>query len=519
MSEFPLVSRRGIFRASALTLGSSLGLGNQTANAVSRKFEKHSSRVTIPNRHEDRHPGGVLSFAKSLPKDDHGIVEASAYRALLAALVTRNPEAVAALPFTGSTATALVNPVASFDLPVTAGMSASDFACTPAADPTSKSVAAEMVELYWAALLRDVPFGSFKDSSIAQLACEEIAQFSDFTGPHQADGGIKPHLLFRPAIPAALRDAFISQFLLLDIPSGALVTNQQVAISDTPRDWLTTFEEWLSAQAGQPVVSPAQPISQSYLRTPRHLAVYVFRDHPAQAFFNAALILDGAGTARSPDLPYAASSFQRGFVTYGFPHLLTLLARAADGALRASWYQKWLIYRRLRPEELGGRVHLETIGGHRFGIAPELLKSEAVRRTRSIFGSGLLPQAYPTGAPAHPSYPAGHAAIAGACAAVLKAWYPTATMPDPPVAPSANGSELREAPGPPAAVSDELDKLAGNIAFGRSLAGVHFRSDNTAGLRLGERVGLAILREDRRALPEMCPPYRVRCFDGVIRAC
>src|SRR4051812_7614099 len=35
----------------------------------------------------------------------------------------------------------------------------------------------------------------------------------------------------------------------------------------------------------------------------------------------------------------------------------------------------------------------------------------------------LLPQAYPEGCPLHPSYPAGHATIAGACVTILKAFF------------------------------------------------------------------------------------------------
>ena len=40
----------------------------------------------------------------------------------------------------------------------------------------------------------------------------------------------------------------------------------------------------------------------------------------------------------------------------------------------------------------------------------------------------------------------------------------------------------------------ELNKLAGNVAMGRSMGGVHWRSDNTRSLRLGERVATIMLR-------------------------
>ncbi|MGL4299881.1 MAG: phosphoesterase, partial [Candidatus Neomicrothrix subdominans] len=115
----------------------------------------------------------------------------------------------------------------------------------------------------------------------------------------------------------------------------------------------------------------------------------------------------------------------------------------------------------------------------------------------------LLPQAYPLGCPGHPAYPGGHAVIAGACATVLKAWFSTAMLDDGGVITS---------------VADEVDALADDVSQGRLLAGVHFRSDNVVGLRFGQQVARAVLAEDRAALPEPCPPYRIRCFDGVVRS-
>ena len=51
-------------------------------------------------------------------------------------------------------------------------------------------------------------------------------------------------------------------------------------------------------------------------------------------------------------------------------------------------------------------------------------------------------------------------------------------------------------------IHGELNKLAANIAIGRNGAGVHYRSDYTASLILGEEVSISILRELKRYLPE-----------------
>jgi hypothetical protein len=44
-------------------------------------------------------------------------------------------------------------------------------------------------------------------------------------------------------------------------------------------------------------------------------------------------------------------------------------------------------------------------------------------------------------------------------------------------------------------VNGEIDKLASNIGLARDFAGIHWRSDYEAGLRLGEAVAISILRD------------------------
>src|SRR5215471_18228868 len=52
-----------------------------------------------------------------------------------------------------------------------------------------------MVELYWAALLRDVPFTSYSTNAMAQAAAAELNGLPGYTGPRifffQAEAGIR----------------------------------------------------------------------------------------------------------------------------------------------------------------------------------------------------------------------------------------------------------------------------------------------------------------------------------------
>jgi hypothetical protein len=59
-----------------------------------------------------------------------------------------------------------------------------------------------------------------------------------------------------------------------------------------------------------------------------------------------------------------------------------------------------------------------------------------------------------------------------------------------------------------------VDKLASNIAMGRLFAGVHWRSDALAGLRLGEAVALSILRDLRGTYPGKFGGFTLTTFDG-----
>jgi hypothetical protein len=133
--------------------------------------------------------------------------------------------------------------------------------------------------------------------------------------------------------------------------------------------------------------------------------------------------------------------------------------------------------------------------------------------TKAKWDSYLLPQAYPEGAPLHPSYPSGHAVIAGACATALKACFAeTFVIPNPQV-PAEDGLTLKPYPRE-LTVGNELDKLAENLAFGRNSAGIHWRSDASEGLKLGEEVALGVLRETRMMSDEIADAFTLTKLDG-----
>ena len=138
---------------------------------------------------------------------------------------------------------------------------------------------------------------------------------------------------------------------------------------------------------------------------------------------------------------------------------------------------------------------------------------EALSTSKTKFGTAYLPQAYPEGSPLHPSFPAGHAEIAGACVTILKAFTNPAALIPSPVTPSLDGLDVVTFE-KDLSIEGELNKLAWNIAFGRSFAGIHYRSDHEAGLLLGEDIALQLLAERAREIVRGKSTVWLRRFDG-----
>jgi hypothetical protein len=194
-----------------------------------------------------------------------------------------------------------------------------------------------------------------------------------------------------------------------------------------------------------------------------------------------------------------------------------LLGEVSNRALKACFYQKWFVHRALRPIAYGGLVHNTLTGSATYPLNAEVLNSQAVGQIFSKYGTYLLPAAFPEGNPAHPSYPEAHGAIAGACVTALKAFFNETFVIASPVVASDDGQSLVAYAGADAGqitVGGELNKLADNVAQGRDMAGVHWRSDAEQALLLGEAVTISILRDQRSVYNEPFNGFTFTKFDG-----
>jgi hypothetical protein len=122
------------------------------------------------------------------------------------------------------------------------------------------------------------------------------------------------------------------------------------------------------------------------------------------------------------------------------------------------------------------------------------------------------------GSPLHPTYPAGHAVMAGAAVTMLKAFFNEDYVIENPVTTNDKGTALvpyvAPAGEPPLTIESELNKLASNISLGRDIAGVHYRTDGDLGIALGEKYGISILEELVETYNEDFEGFFLRKFDG-----
>jgi hypothetical protein len=391
----------------------------------------------------------------------------------------------------------------------------------PAPGIASDQTATEMVEHYWASLLRDVAFTDYGSSSLAATAAAELGSQPTYFGPRNGSGQVTPNLLFRGTYPGETLGPYLSQFFIQPTVFGAQPIGQQQVTYLPNIDYGTNFQEWLEIQNGVDTGSRNQVDPQlRYRRSGRDLAAFTHVDVLYEAYFNALLVLFGIGAPVNPGNPYANSHVENGFGTFGGPDFAATVGEIAAKALNAVWYQKWFVHLRPRPEAFGGNIQLVKTGqGAESNVKPSnvVLNSQALQQSFNKYGSWLLSLAFPEGSPAHPSYPTGHGTVGGACITVLKFFFDGSYVIPNPVVPTDDGLSLNPYTGSDAGqltVNGELNKLGHNVTFGHGIhAGIHWRSDSDTSLLLGEAIGLSFLKDKAKTYNE---PFTVKItkFDG-----
>lgn len=268
---------------------------------------------------------GLGSFHKSLPHNEYGEVIEKDFETLVAATngTKKFSEVEKGPGMPGEETAPFVNPQAGLakDRLTNAPRK---FEMPPAPKVDSVTAAAEMTELYWMALLRDVSFDAFdSDPMVGKAAAEIDAKFKLAVADTSDSGRLRPGIdipgsaaaatpigrgnLFRLGLPGETVGPLISQFFVRRINFGTQTIDQQERPYKTGLNFLTSFPSWLHAQNtgnGDDLVDYRKSNEQKaayyegedrYISTPRDLARFVNKDALHQAYFNATLLLLSGG--------------------------------------------------------------------------------------------------------------------------------------------------------------------------------------------------------------------------------
>jgi hypothetical protein len=489
--------------------------GTATLEATPTGSVKHTT-----NGDEQLYADKSGTYTKCLKQDAPGVVNPNAFKlfrkALGSADGTIQGTADFEVPGLIGAGRPLNGPLGAFALTLVGADSQhfGDALVPPAPKLASPEYAVELVELYWASLLRDVPFTEYPANDTAAVAAAELTKLGALYAGPRDNGVVTPDLLFRGGLTLPNKKGkstkyfagetlgpYLSQLCILPTQLGVQPIDQRLTTLAAGVDYMTNLNAWAAVQNGvMPLAPPALDPMRRYLHNGRGLGAYTHIDELYQAYLIAYLVLNTLKIASNPTSPYVGFKNQRAFGTFGPPDVVATLGAVARAALNSVWYQKWIVHLRHRPESGGGIVELiqtgkgNTIQGK---VDPIMLNSMALQQSVVQNGSYLLSQAFPEGSPSHPAYPTGHGTVAGACITVLKFFFDGDAKIPFPMVPTADGLSLVPyTGGDTLTVNGELHKLAHNISFGHGIhAGIHWRSDTDYSILQGEAVALTFLQD------------------------
>ncbi len=508
-----------------------------------RKQEAQAEKISPPvapdNGDAAKYSDHSGTWSKTLAHTDLEIVNPNSYASLVTALTSGNFtdfESILVGNPGGTNVNAQLNgPQTSlaFDLE---GLDSHATTIPPAPTTASAQTADEEVEHYWAAILRDVNFADYPNNPTAIAAANELTNLTYIksTANTEYPFPVTPQNLFRGQIVANdgnVQGPYLSQFLLQPTSFGAQPLNQMYKVFQPSQSFMTSVAEFKNVQNGFP---PSGSLTFDpnfrHLRNGRDLASFTHVDVLHEAYFIAFLVLAGLKTPLNPGNPYNGSRTEHGFGTLDPADCAATLPEMATRALKAAWFHKWVVNLRQRPEEYGALVHARKTNRvpmpkAALDVHADVLNSQALAQTFSQFGTYLLPQAFPEGAPTHPCYPTGHGTVAGACITALKFFFDGSQKIRPlllaagsdVMQPASDGLSMVPYTGADRdtlTINGELSKLAFNISFGHGIhSGIHFRSSTQASILLGEQVGISVLNDRAEGYNE---PFNISItkFDG-----
>jgi hypothetical protein len=248
------------------------------------------------NGDEARYPDKSGTYSKALLQDTYGVVNAAAFQSFKTALNTGNPSDFDKIIMGGTRTLNGPQGAFAFGLIGTDGVQFGNapspanqeqvVLVSPPPAIASAGYGTELVELYWGALLRDVPFTDYATNPMAELAAQELSSMPSYAGPRDKHRNVTPHLLFRGGFSGETIGPHTSQLFITPTFLGQQPISQQMVTYQPGVDYMADLTTWQNVQNGIDTGLVDQPDPQlRYLRNGRGLAAFTHVDVLYQAYF------------------------------------------------------------------------------------------------------------------------------------------------------------------------------------------------------------------------------------------
>ena len=279
-------------------------------------------------------PDGSGLYSKGIAQQTYGNPDPTALKAFLKEIdCGKKATSVPITPDLFEPATAFLGGTGKLNGPQ-AAFAAQPKSFTTGLPPTVGDLdyAVELVELYWASLLRDLPFTAFKGNSIVDAAVNDLnGHLGNYRGPvDPTTRKITPDLLFRGGLPANKRrlpngqpdpaayfqdemsGPYVSQLCLWPTSFGAQQIDQKMQTYAPGQDFMTDLQSWYDVQRGKtPVRTITADPMRRFMHNGRALAAFTRQDELYQAYFIAYLVLKTWQVPQNPGLPYIRYKISR----------------------------------------------------------------------------------------------------------------------------------------------------------------------------------------------------------------
>src|SRR5438876_4565095 len=292
------------------------------------------ARIPVPphttNGDEERYHDKCGTYSKAILQDGIGLVNLNAFQTFKRALNSGNPTDFEHIIMGGPRTLNGPQGGLAFGLEGSDGVQfgnatspanqINQVVVPPAPALASATYGTELVELYWASLLRDVAFTDYVSNATAAQAAAELSSMPAYLGPRDGSGNVTPDLLFRGTYPGDTLGPYLSQFHLQPTFLGTQPIDQQMVTFLPDIDYMTDATTYQQVQNGINTGASLQFDPQvRYLHDGRGLCAFTHVDVLFQAYFVAYLVLGTMGAPRNPGNPYVGSQKQNGFGTFGGP--------------------------------------------------------------------------------------------------------------------------------------------------------------------------------------------------------